>query len=525
MNQDCDPWRGGNIGIANERNFLQGIIRDSSSPITLSDAYRGWRQTYGALFVQDDWNVRPGLTVNLGLRWERVTNPVEVNGKMAGLPDLLRDSQYTQYKDSYFHLRDSFKGFAPRVGFAWTPFAGQGTVLRGAFGLFKEIPLLYTYQLAFSVPPWAEKFTISNPPWPNPIGGTPKEKLRAGEPNVMDRDIKYPYSLQWSFGIEHQLTETMVAKAGYIGTRGISMIAAANANQRIPELRFDSTVGHERWFTPVNAVTPNPNFTSTRSFHNLGDSWYNSLQLQLQQRYTSGVNYNVSYTFSKNIDTVGIGLKCGETTSSGSWFLVANLWDVAGDKSLSNIHVAHNYTSSFGYELPFGQGKRFGSNWNRALSLLAGNWQLNGIVTARTGNPVNIRNGFQTSRSGHAVVSDRPDLARDPALKNWTVDEYFDTTAFRLQPPGFFGNAPRQSVVTPGVVNVNISAFKGFPVGEGKLLEFRAEAFNLINHANFGSPSATMFTNAAGLRSATAGQITSLRTTPRQIQLALKFVF
>ncbi|OFV97083.1 MAG: hypothetical protein A3F68_04190 [Acidobacteria bacterium RIFCSPLOWO2_12_FULL_54_10] len=527
MNADTRPWGYGDISFANERNFLRGIVRNMINPITFPDTYRGWRQTYGAFFVQDDWNVRPGLTLNFGLRWERVTGPKEVNGKMAGLERILEDVEYTQFTDSLFHLTDPLKGFAPRVGFAWTPFADQKTVFRGAVGVFKEIMLEYQYQLASFVPPWAEKFNLQAPPWPDPIRRA--TTLTAGEPNVMDRNMLYPYNLQWNFGIERQLSETIVAKATYIGTRSLHLVGTANAYQNIPVKKFDPTVGYERWYTPTPRTRPNQTWASTRSWHNIGNAWFNSLQLQVEQRYNNGLNYNVSYTFSKNLDTIGIGNKCGELSGAGGTFYVYNLYDIAADKSLSNLHVPHNFTLSFGYQLPFGSGRPIGSDWGGVLNALAGGWQVNGIATTRTGVPIKVANNFDRAGNGSGNIADRPDLApgrnNNPINENWTVDAYFDPSAYVLQPAGFYGNLARLPLFSPGITNVNFSVFKQFAVGEAQDLEFRAEYFNMPNHPNFGNPGNTIFTNAAGNRSATVGQITSMRTSPRQIQFGLKFTF
>ncbi|MBI4465320.1 MAG: carboxypeptidase regulatory-like domain-containing protein, partial [Acidobacteria bacterium] len=462
MNTDTRPWARGDISFANERNFLRGIVRNAINPIVVPDTFRGWRQTYGAWFVQDDWNVRSGFTLNVGLRWERVTAPTEASGKLAGLEHILEDTKYTQFTDSLFHLRDPLKGLAPRIGFAWTPFADQKTVFRGAAGVFKEIMLEYQYQLASFVPPWAEKFNLQAPPWPDPIRRA--TTISAGEPNVMDRNMVYPYNLQWNFGVEHQLTSTLVTKATYIGTRSLHLVGTANAYQNIPIKKFDPTVGYERWYTPPDAQKPNQTWASTRSWHNIGNAWYNSLQLQLEQRYNSGLSYNFSYTFSKNLDTVGIGNKCGELSGAGGTFYVYNLYDVAADKSLSNLHAPHNLSASFGYELPFGSGRRFGSGWSGILNSLAGGWQFNGIVTRRTGQPIKVANNFDRAHNGAANISDRPDLApgksNNPVLENWTVDAYFDRTAYVLQPDGFYGNLARQPLIAPGITNVNLSIFK-----------------------------------------------------------------
>ena len=561
MNGSTGPWGWGDITFASEANFLAGSIGNMINPKFRGDYYRGWRQTYGAGFVQDDWSVRSGLTVNFGLRWERVTAPVEVNGKMAGLVDILRDSKYTTFEDSLFTLRDGLKGFAPRVGFAYTPsFLGSNTVMRGAAGIFREIPLLYQYQLAFFVPPWAEKVNLVAPPWPNPISNY-TGILTAGEPNVMDRDMKYPYVVQWNYSLEHQINESLVAKATYIGTHSINLVGPTNADQWIPVRKFDPTIGAERWYTPCGlsgglrpagctaaqdsegGSRPNPAWASTRTFHNLGDAYYNAVQVELEQRNSGGVTYNVSYTFSKNMDTTGLGNKCAETTGAGASFYIGNLYDLRSERGLSNLHTPHNVTGSFGYEMPFGQGKKFGSGWGTIPDLILGGWQFNGTVSARSGQQNNLTLGILNhSRNGASFRNDRPDLK--PGRSNsptegvsegcsavpqgtplGTVDQYYDPCAFSLQPAGFYGNLGRQSLAGPGIKSVNISVFKGISLGESRNLQFRAEFFNISNTPSFSGPGQTTFVATSGAISSAAGKITALRTSPRNIQFGLKFNF
>jgi hypothetical protein len=339
--------------------------------------------------------------------------------------------------------------------------------------------------------------------------------------------MDYPYNIQWNFAIEHQLTQTLMVGAAYVGTRSIGLVAPANANQNIPVKTLDPGLGLERWFTPVDATKPNPVWPSTRTFHNLGDAYYNSLQVQTQQRHSGGLNYKVAYTWSKNIDTVGTGNKCAETI--GGTFYVDNIYDVRAQRGLSSLHTSHNLSISSGYELPFGAGKTWGNDWSGVVNALAGGWQLNGILTARTGLPIEVYHTFDQARNGASFFRQRPDLApgasNNPVLENWTVDQYFDTSAYRMPGAGWYGNLGRNTMISPGRFNMNLSVFKSFAVGETKDLQFRAEFFNAPNTPNFGIPGQVVFTNLAGSISAGAGQIDSQSNSPREIQLALRFTF
>jgi hypothetical protein len=493
----------------------------------LPDVYRGWRQTYGALYFQDDLNLRPGLTLNLGVRWEKATGPKEVNGKLAILRDIFRDRNFERLtrKDQYFSIPDGLKGFSPRFGFAWTPMAAGKSVVRGGFGAFKEIPLLYTYQLALEVPGYSERYLLNRPNIRFPFAFGDESILAragAGEPLMLPLDVKMPYTMQWTFSIEHQLGETWVGKANYLGTRGLNLFTIYNPNQHFTEIRGG------RHFTPAGTSTPNPNFTGYRYVAPISTQQYHGLQLVMEKRLAGGLRFNTSYTWSKNIDSGGgAGLK-GSENVEGTSFTVGNAYDRVGDKGLSVFHTTHNWISSFTYELPYGAGKRFGAGAPAAVRYILGGWVVNGTASLRTGLPVTI-SGFTRQSRCVSQCGERPDLRpgadNNPVLENWTPERYFDFTQFVNQDPGLFGNVGRNTLIRPGVTSFNLSFAKDNPIGEGRNIEFRAEMFNFTNHPNFGAPNASIFRNAAGDYNPNVGRITTTSTAMRQIQFGIKATF
>ena len=523
MNELISTWRHGFLFFSDATSLLTGKPFLDTTTLANADTYRGWRQTYGNFYVQDDFKVLPQLTVNLGLRWERVTNPSEVNGKISILRNPLLDSTFIQ-PGQLFELRDALKGFAPRFGLAWTPFQGGKTVVRSGFGFFREIPLEYMYQLTMYVPPFAGRVNIANPPFPFPLTAA---TATSGEPLIIDPRFKYPYAYQYNFGLEQQLSGTVVVKATYVGTRSLDIPSINNPNQPIPQLV------NGRWFTPgagtaATAPLPNPNFVSLRYTSNLGGSWYNALQASVEKRFSRGLQFNASYTWARNIDTVPIGLKGAEVIVAGQNIQnVSNEYDLAGDKSLSTLDTRHNFVFSHSYELPFGAGKKYGSAVKGAAGKLVGGWQLNGILTARAGLPQTALLSFNNSRSRASVVVDRPDLL--PGKNNNPVlggpDRYFDPSSFTLPPPGFFGNVGRNTIIQPGLFTWDFSVFKRFPITEKQNLEFRAELFNLLNHPNFAGSNTIIFTSPSGAVNPAAGAINATATASRQVQLGLKFVF
>lgn len=532
MNELIGTWTHGFVFFADVPSLLQGRSFQNTSTEPGADVQRGWRQTYTAAFIQDDFRVFPNLTINLGLRWERVSNPTEVNGKISIIKDLFRDSTFSS-PDHLFELRNPLKGLAPRFGFAWTPLKDQRTVVRGGFGVFREIPLEYMYQLVLFVPPFAGRVVQADPPFPFPLQGA---RGAAGEPLLIDSRFKYPYSYQWNFGLERQLSETFVAKVTYIGTRGLDFPALHNPNQPIPQ-KVDG-----RWFTPIGAPLPNPNFVSFRYTSNIGGAWYNALQLVGEKRFSQGLQFKAAYTWSKNIDTVPIGLKGAEVLADETNFVVYNVYDLRADKALSSLDTRHSMVLSYNYELPFGAGKPFGSSLRGVAERLLGGWQINGILTARTGIPQSALLTFNNARSRPVVPPDRPDLlpgksnnptegvtAGCPGVpagqKLGGPDLYFDPCSFTLPPPGFFGTTARNTMTQAALFSWDFSLFKHIPITENQTLEFRAEFFNLLNRPNFGRSISQIFTNAAGAVNPSVGRITTTVTTARQIQFGLKYTF
>ncbi len=489
------------------------------------DVYRGWRQTYGAWYFQDDFRLLSNLTLNLGVRWERVTAPYEVNGKAATLKNVLTDQTWTPLgRNSLFHLRDPLKGFGPRFGFAYSP--GQKTSVRGGFGVFKEMPLEYAYGLAIFYPPYADRLAVQNiRQWPNPLASVdPAGASR--QPQPINYDFKYPYGYQWNFGIERQIATAWVAKVGYVGSRGVNLEGVINQVQ--PALSFDAQGVP---FTRLNAPSINPFLNSTRSYANIGDSWYNAMQLRLEKRTSRGLGFNGSYTWSKNLGDIGIGLKGGEQPSTGGGggggFQVGNMWNYRqSEEGPLDQDARHTFVLNYSYELPFGEGRYFGRNLGYVSNLIFAGWQVNGIITARSGLPSTITGGGYSPNSYCKSCTIRPSLKpggnNNPVIGD--VNHWFDETQFTVVTLGYLGNVGKNTLRGGNLVKVDFSVFKMFPLGESRSLQFRAEMFNLPNHPNFPAPSGTVFTTA-GAVSPTQGRISQIVGTPRQIQFALKFEF
>ena len=293
---------------------------------------------------------------------------------------------------------------------------------------------------------------------------------------MIDPDYKYSYALQWNFGIERQIGQTWVAKARYIGTRGINIGSVINHVQ--PALSIDDN-GVE--FTERNAPPINPALDSTRTFAPIGDSWYNALQLQIQKRFSQGFTFSTSYTWSKNLGNVGAGVTGGEWRGGGG-FRVSNAWDFKGfDKGRLDQDVPHNFNFNFTYEIPVGQGSTFGTNMGNVANAILGGWQINGVFVRRSGLAQTISGAGYSTSSRYCRCTVRPNLKpggdNNPVLGD--LDRWFDPSQFEPVTPGYFGNVGRNTMDGPGLNKLNFSLFKGFygrrseePAIPGRVFQF-----------------------------------------------------
>src|SRR2546426_862885 len=495
-----------NFVTNNPRNTTQ-LLGFTTPGSQKADVYRGWRQSYGAVYVQEDFKARSNLTLNLGLRWEGVRSPREVNGKLAVLKDIYRDKDFVLLtkKDPLFGITDGLKGFSPRVGFAWTPFSDQKTVMRSGFGIFKEMPLAYIWQLALEAPPYSKRYTVNRPQLKFPFPFADPDSLTStGEPLVLPLQVTTPYTLQWTLSLERQIGQSLVDKANYVGNRGVNLFAIYNPNQKPTVIRDG------RQFTPPDGQVPNPNFTSYRYVAPICDQIYNALQLVVERRSRAGLAFNASYTWARNIDNGGgAGIKGAEQVQGAASFAVYNGHDLASERGLSSLHVKHNFILGYSYELPFGPGRRWGNQSSGPLKYVFGGWSVNGTNNIRTGLPVNIQMTPRQSGCVAQSCNERPDLRsganNNPVIPHWTPERYFDPSNFVVQPLGYFGTVGRNTLIRPGQFNVNLSFTKDNRLQEGKNLEFRAEFFNFLNHPNFGAPGNTVFRDAAGKLDSNAG--------------------
>jgi hypothetical protein len=452
------------------------------------------------------------LTVNVGLRYEFVTNPTT---NVHPLNTVINPPFGTfQRVPNVFASNPSLKNFDPRVGIAYDPFKDHKTAIRAGFGIFYDPIRARSYASGYYFnPPYALAF-VPNPQFPNPFPGAlpPPAQIVGVDYNTTTTPRMY----QWNFNIQRQLFESTTLTVGYVGSRGVHLYAARNINPVLPSIVNGVRVfGVPRGTVAGMISNPrlNPAAASLSSAAPVADSSYNSLQVGLNRRFLNGVQGQLSYTWSKCMDNASgtYGLEGGIPWSdplNGSF-----------DRGRCLFDRPHVLRMSGVYALPFRQNR-----------LVAG-WQMSGGLLVQSGSPWNVIIGFD--QSGNTVGNQRPNVVM-PAdqIVTGDINRWANAAAFALPAPGTFGNLQRDLLPGPGIVNLDWSVSKETALKEQVRLQFRAEFFNIFNHANFGLPNPNAFlqvpTNTnplGGVPNPTFGKVTTTTTSSRQIQFALKLLF
>jgi hypothetical protein len=307
----------------------------------------------------------------------------------------------------------------------------------------------------------------------------------------------------------------IVAMIGYAGSRAYELMSANDGNPVMPQVLADGTK-----FFPANGARRNPAWGTIDFRTNGGESEYNALQLSVQKRYSNNYQFQVNYTLGKVVDNLQAQLNADVNNSS---VYPQDPWDRDADRARADFDVRHIFTTNFVWSLPWAE-----------QHMLLGGWQLNGIVTLRSGVPVTpALGGTNWSRSGSTAGEDRPSLrsgVNPDDLIRGDVDQYFDPTGYVLQPQGFLGNAGRNSLTGPGYAMTNLGLVKNNRlglIGSNSQVQFRVEVFNLLNRANFAVPNRVVFAAARAdeMPLPTAGRISRTVTSARQLQLGIKVTF
>jgi hypothetical protein len=544
-NEDSASRQTGQATFASLTTLLQSTT--SSFQIIPNPNELGWRSLYGAWYIQDSIRLRPHLTLNIGLRQEFSTGWNEVSGRAA---NYITDSNIALQTNvriggSAFTKNNATHLFAPRIALAWDPFGDGKTAIRASYGMFYSMIDSLSFLLN-SLPPANGAATYANtsilsvipiapgvqPPAQCTVVG--QTGCSTFAPQGVQPDAKTPAVNEWNFTIERQLDRNTSVRAAYVGSFGYHGYLSVDPNSIPAQICATATcvtggtpgttkgsVTQGQQYIPVT-TRPNPLLGAGFFWYTEGNTSYNALQLDVTRRLTHGLQFRANYTWSKNLD-VNSGLTIAQANNQPQMVMDRN--DVHRDWGPSALDATNQASISSLYALPFGKGQRFGGSADGVAGKFVSGWQINGIATILSGFPFTPQIGANRSGDGDTRNPDRPNL--NPAFSGPVVvgspNQWFNPNAFVLPTVGTFGNLGRGVYRGPGLATLDLSLFKTTKITERTNLQFRAECFNALNHANFGTPNAIVYSGATFNPS--AGLITATTTTSRQIQFGLKLVF
>ena len=538
-NEDSASRQLGAATFTSLTTFLQGTA--STFQVVPNANELGWRSLFGAWYVQDAIRLRPNLTLQLGLRDEFTNGWNEESGRAA---NFITDSNAVlitapRVGSSVFTKNNATHLFAPRIALAWDPFGDGKTAVRAGFGTYYSL----IDDLAFlinSLPPYngSISFTgalssflpiVANTPVPQACGLGVPTPCTTYAPQGIQPDAKTPAVEEWNFTVERQLTGNTSLRVAYVGSHGYHGLLSIDPNS-IPAQICASASGCVSGGTPGTtkgsvpegaqyipvASRPNPYLSGGFFWYTEGNSSYNALETDVTRRLTHGLEFRANYTWSKNLD-MNSGLTGAQANNQAQMILDRN--DLPRDWALSALNASNQASLAASYQLPVpvsmgARARRF-----------AGGWQINAITTLLSGFPITPQIGSNRSGDGDTRNPDRPSY--NPSFSGPVTlgeqTEWFNPNAFVLPTAGTYGNVGRGTLTGPGLADLDVSVFKNTPITERTTLQFRAELFNTLNHPNFGTPNAVVF--SSGAISPSAGLITTTTTTSRQLQFGLKLIF
>jgi hypothetical protein len=506
-----DPLADFVLGYA--RRFIQG-----------GGEYAQRRANLGSLFFQDNYRVNRELVLNLGLRWDPFVPYSDELGRTECFRPGLQSRKFPNSPTGYLFEGDpgcpsgGFKSswylFGPRVGFAYNVGGNGKTTIRGGWGIFYQPPFVEAFNNMVDSPPWSPQVQIIPTPFMNPYNGAPNPFPAQFAPFIPPSTVTFPNPLplavsyqpnwqpanvmNWNLTIEHQVATDVLVRAGYVASKGAHLSYNTDVNAPLPSPT--ATADNEQ------ARRPFQQFEQITQDASNANSSYNSLQLELDKRFSHGVTLSANYTWGRSIDEVSYQTDlCGIN--------IINPYDRRAFRGVSDFNVPHRFVLNYLWQLPSPK-----EGLERAL---LGGWETSAILNWQSGFPINIKSGGDYSFSLPEVGNDQAQVVATPHYTQGSTNDklmqWFTTSAFTTPPDNTFGNAGRNILIGPGTFNIDFSAHKVFSFGERYKLQYRAEFFNFLNHPQFNSPDTTV-------TDPNFGQITTARD-PRIIQMALKFIF
>ena len=533
---------GGSWSYGSLNGFITNGLQGANPSITFSATFlgtndeRGMRQSIYGGYAQDDWKATNRLTINMGLRYEIATIPTESTNRIALLRNLSDSAptlgQAIDTKNPTLH------NFSPRVGLAWNPFGDGKTAIRAGFGFFDNLPLLYLYDTPlFRSFPYFTQGVLTNVTAPGLYGAFPGNGYKlfsSGQLRTAYVDPAPPrsYTMQWNFNIQRQLGWGWTVSAGYVGSRGVHLVQVErNMNTVQP------TPTPFGYFYGPTATSQklNPNFATI----NTTDTWnadahYEALHVSMSRPLLKGLQVQGSYAFAKSIDnsssTSSVTAGTGYPSAIGN---PAPLFPEI-NKGLSDYNLRNNGTLSLVYDVP---------GWNtkmKPLHFVTSGWESGTIFHTQSGLPFTPvlsadQAGETKADTTGTALGERPNLVLSSDCTNpvtGNINGYVNASCYTYPAPVTYngvkgtvlGNVARNSLIAPGLTNLDFSLIKNDKITERFTTQFRFEFFNILNHPNFAAPATSIFDGNGNLVS-NFGRITSTTNQGRQIQFGLKIRF